>query len=43
MLFASDLKTISEIDEKWNSLDLGTFIPSPSLKYMKLAGPELMK
>ena len=36
---SSDLKTISKIDEQWNSLDLGTFVPSPSLKYIKLCRP----
>jgi 4-hydroxy-3-polyprenylbenzoate decarboxylase len=38
-IVSSDLKTISKIDEKWNSFDLGTFVPSPSLKYIKLCRP----
>ncbi len=32
----SEDKTITKIDELWPSLDLGAFIPSPSLKYKKL-------
>jgi len=34
-IICSDEKTIQAIDEKWNSLGLGEFIPSPSLKYRK--------
>ncbi len=36
---SSDMKTISKIDEQWNSLGLGTFVPSPSLKFKKLCRP----
>ncbi|MCG8410487.1 MAG: menaquinone biosynthesis decarboxylase [Bacteroidales bacterium] len=32
----SDDDTINKIDEKWNLLNLGDFIESPSLKYKKL-------
>lgn len=32
-IVVSDDKTIKAIDEKWNRLGLGEFIPSPSLKY----------
>ena len=32
----SEDKTITKIDELWPSLDLGAFIPSPSLKYKRL-------
>ncbi|MCQ2959583.1 MAG: menaquinone biosynthesis decarboxylase [Bacteroidales bacterium] len=32
----SDEETIKKIDEKWNSLQIGEFIPSPSLRYRKL-------
>jgi 4-hydroxy-3-polyprenylbenzoate decarboxylase len=32
----SDIKTISAVDEKWESLGIGPFITSPSLKYMGL-------
>ncbi|MDD5570799.1 MAG: UbiD family decarboxylase, partial [Bacteroidales bacterium] len=28
--------TIKSVDEKWNSLGIGDFIPSPSLKYKKM-------
>ncbi len=36
---SSDMKTIIKIDEQWNSLGLGKFIPSPSLKFKKLCRP----
>lgn len=32
----SDDKTIKEIDEMWNSLNIGSYIPSPSSKYKSL-------
>ncbi|MBN1821012.1 MAG: menaquinone biosynthesis decarboxylase, partial [Prolixibacteraceae bacterium] len=32
----SDKHTIEKTDKKWNSLGLGEFIPSPSLKYLPL-------
>ncbi len=32
-IIVADDKTIKSIDEKWNSLGLGEFIPSPSLKF----------
>lgn len=32
----SDEETIQAIDSKWNTLNLGEFIPSPSLQYRKL-------
>ena len=32
----SDEKTIQAIDNKWNSLNIGGFIESPSIKYCKL-------
>lgn len=34
-ILAMDEKTIKTIDEKWDSLSIGEFIPSPSLKYLK--------
>ncbi|HYV94137.1 MAG TPA: menaquinone biosynthesis decarboxylase [Chitinophagales bacterium] len=34
-IICSDEKTIQAVDEKWNRLSLGEFIPSPSLKYRK--------
>ena len=34
-ILASDEKTIEHIDKIWNRLGLGSFIPSPSLKYRK--------
>jgi len=34
-ILASDEKTIQRVDEIWNKLGLGDFIPSPSLKYRK--------
>jgi 4-hydroxy-3-polyprenylbenzoate decarboxylase len=33
---SSDNETISAIDGKWNSLGIGKFIDSPSLKYIRL-------
>jgi 4-hydroxy-3-polyprenylbenzoate decarboxylase len=35
-IVCSDNATIDSIDEKWNSLGFETYLPSPSLKYMKL-------
>jgi 4-hydroxy-3-polyprenylbenzoate decarboxylase len=35
-IVCSDTGTIDKIDNKWELLALGKFIPSPSLKYMKL-------
>ncbi|HET7115284.1 MAG TPA: menaquinone biosynthesis decarboxylase [Hanamia sp.] len=32
-IIIADDKTIADVDEKWNSLGLGKFIPSPSLKF----------
>ena len=32
-IIVADDKTIKSIDEKWNSLGLGEFISSPSLKF----------
>jgi 4-hydroxy-3-polyprenylbenzoate decarboxylase len=32
----SSVETISAIDKKWESLGIGSFIPSPSLRYLKL-------
>jgi 4-hydroxy-3-polyprenylbenzoate decarboxylase len=32
-IIIADDKTIASVDEKWPRLDLGKFIPSPSLKY----------
>jgi 4-hydroxy-3-polyprenylbenzoate decarboxylase len=34
-ILASDEKTIQRVDEIWDKLGLGKFIPSPSLKYRK--------
>jgi 4-hydroxy-3-polyprenylbenzoate decarboxylase len=34
-IICMDEATIQKIDEKWNQLPLGKFIPSPSLKYRK--------
>jgi 4-hydroxy-3-polyprenylbenzoate decarboxylase len=34
-IIVSDAATIKAVDEKWNSLGLGPFIPSPSLKFME--------
>jgi 4-hydroxy-3-polyprenylbenzoate decarboxylase len=33
----SDLETISSIDQKWSSLGIGTFVNSPSERYLRLA------
>src|SRR5215207_10195645 len=33
-IIVSDGATIQAVDEKWDRLGLGTFIPSPSLKFM---------
>jgi hypothetical protein len=32
-IIVADQTTIQSVDEKWPGLGLGTFIPSPSLKY----------
>lgn len=32
-IIVADDKTIASVDKKWDSLGLGSFIPSPSLKY----------
>jgi 4-hydroxy-3-polyprenylbenzoate decarboxylase len=32
-IIVADDKTIASVDKKWDSLGLGAFIPSPSLKY----------
>ncbi len=32
-IIVSDDKTISSVDEKWNQLGLGAFVPSPSLRF----------
>ncbi len=32
-IIVADEKTIKTVDEKWDQLGLGEFIPSPSLKY----------
>ncbi len=32
-IIVSDNETIKSVDEKWEKLGLGEFIPSPSLKY----------
>ena len=34
-IICMDEKTISTIDEKWNRLGIGKFLPSPSLKYRR--------
>jgi 4-hydroxy-3-polyprenylbenzoate decarboxylase len=34
-IICADEKTIKSVDEKWDKLGLGNFIPSPSLKYRK--------
>lgn len=40
-IVVSDDETIKKIDEKWGSLNLGPFIPSPSLKYkLQMYGEE---
>jgi 4-hydroxy-3-polyprenylbenzoate decarboxylase len=35
-IIVSDEKTIQSVDEKWASLGLGNFIPSPSLKFQDM-------
>ncbi len=35
-IVCSDQKTISSIDQKWESMELGQFVTSPSLKYSRL-------
>lgn len=35
-IVCSDDATIALIDNKWESLDLGPFIPSPSIKFKSL-------
>jgi 4-hydroxy-3-polyprenylbenzoate decarboxylase len=32
-IIVADDKTIKSVDDKWNKLGLGKFIPSPSLKF----------
>ncbi|MEQ1678766.1 MAG: hypothetical protein ABL876_18870, partial [Chitinophagaceae bacterium] len=32
-IIVADAATIRSVDEKWNELGLGSFIPSPSLKF----------
>ena len=32
-IIVADDKTIKAVDEKWNELGIGKFIPSPSLKF----------
>jgi len=40
-IIVADEKTIKKVDEKWNDLGLGGFIPSPSLKFRdQLYGEE---
>ena len=40
-IIVADSATIAAVDKKWNELGLGTFIPSPSLKYKdQLYGEE---
>ncbi len=40
-IIVADNKTIQSVDAKWNELGLGTFIPSPSLKFKdQLYGDE---
>ena len=34
-IIASSDETIAAVDEKWNRLGIGPFIPSPSLRYRK--------
>src|SRR5690606_23722578 len=33
-IIVADDKTIKSVDEKWNALGIGEYIPSPSLKYI---------
>jgi len=35
-IITSDIKTIKEVDEMWEKLNIGSFIESPSLKYKKI-------
>lgn len=35
-IIAADDNTIKAVDEKWDKLQLGKFLPSPSLKYKKM-------
>ena len=40
-IIVADEATIASVDEKWNSLNLGEFIPSPSLKFkVQMYGEE---
>ncbi len=40
-IIVADKRTIQSVDEKWSSLGIGEFIPSPSLKFMdQLYGEE---
>lgn len=39
-VIVSDYKTIESIDKKWNKLNIGEFIPSPSQEYMALNSRE---
>lgn len=40
-IIVADQQTISSVDKKWNDLGIGTFIPSPSLKFRnQLYGEE---
>ena len=42
-IIVSDQKTIHAVDEKWNTFEIGAFIPSPSLKFRdQLYGTEAM-
>ena len=42
-IIVSDQKTIHAVDEKWNTFEIGSFIPSPSLKFRdQLYGTEAM-
>jgi 4-hydroxy-3-polyprenylbenzoate decarboxylase len=34
-IIVADDETIRSVDEKWNQLGIGAFIPSPSLKFKK--------
>ncbi|HBH85656.1 MAG TPA: menaquinone biosynthesis decarboxylase [Bacteroidales bacterium] len=36
-IVCSDNETIASVDQKWNSLGLGQFIPSPSIKFRTLS------
>ena len=38
-IIAANKETIDAIDEKWSSLGIGKFVPSPSLKYQKQLYP----